>query len=198
MFVMLFFYWRIYRAAIRTTRAINQGFRTTKGKLMLAWLYHPSKEWWCGWRRRMRTLVEHSGEGWRQFRMSGACCLHPIAFHWVCLILRQAQINMIWCLLMLQLCRRNDDACPPAFLSSISINMNIFFLFSHSLIFPLSLLTHHSPLKMNLFYNETPLFAHPPLASRIARNSPRFFFSSLFFRSPRVPLPLCSSAQICY
>lgn len=33
MLVMLFFYWRIYRAAIRTTRAINQGFRTTKGKL---------------------------------------------------------------------------------------------------------------------------------------------------------------------
>jgi hypothetical protein len=32
MFVMLFFYWRIYRAAIRTTRAINQGFRTTKGE----------------------------------------------------------------------------------------------------------------------------------------------------------------------
>ncbi|BES96948.1 octopamine receptor [Nesidiocoris tenuis] len=30
MFVMLFFYWRIYRAAIQTTRAINQGFRTTK------------------------------------------------------------------------------------------------------------------------------------------------------------------------
>ncbi|KXJ78748.1 hypothetical protein RP20_CCG003375, partial [Aedes albopictus] len=30
MFVMLFFYWRIYRAAERTTRAINQGFRTTK------------------------------------------------------------------------------------------------------------------------------------------------------------------------
>lgn len=33
MLVMLFFYWRIYRAAIRTTRAINQGFRTTKGEL---------------------------------------------------------------------------------------------------------------------------------------------------------------------
>lgn len=32
MLVMLFFYWRIYRAAIRTTRAINQGFRTTKGE----------------------------------------------------------------------------------------------------------------------------------------------------------------------
>jgi octopamine receptor len=31
MFVMLFFYWRIYRAAVQTTRAINQGFRTTKG-----------------------------------------------------------------------------------------------------------------------------------------------------------------------
>lgn len=31
MLVMLFFYWRIYRAAVRTTRAINQGFRTTKG-----------------------------------------------------------------------------------------------------------------------------------------------------------------------
>lgn len=34
MFVMLFFYWRIYRAAVRTTRAINQGFRTTKGKVV--------------------------------------------------------------------------------------------------------------------------------------------------------------------
>lgn len=192
MFVMLFFYWRIYRAAIRTTRAINQGFRTTKGKLMLAWLYHPSKEWWCGWRRRMRTLVEHSGTGWRQLRMSGACCLHLFAFHRVRLILRQAQINMIWCLLMLQLCRRNDDACPPAFLSSISIY--IFLLFSHSLIFPLSLLTHHSPLKMNLFYNETPLFAHPPHASRIARNSPRSF-SFLHFFSLSTTLFPC--AQIC-
>nr|CAD7415110.1 unnamed protein product [Timema poppensis] len=30
MLVMLFFYWRIYRAAVQTTRAINQGFRTTK------------------------------------------------------------------------------------------------------------------------------------------------------------------------
>ncbi|EEB17202.1 class A rhodopsin-like G-protein coupled receptor GPRoar3, putative [Pediculus humanus corporis] len=29
--VMLFFYWKIYRAAVQTTRAINQGFRTTKG-----------------------------------------------------------------------------------------------------------------------------------------------------------------------
>lgn len=37
MFVMLFFYWRIYRAAVRTTRAINQGFRTTKGKT--CWFY---------------------------------------------------------------------------------------------------------------------------------------------------------------
>ncbi|KAK9501463.1 hypothetical protein O3M35_012179 [Rhynocoris fuscipes] len=31
MFVMLFFYWRIYRAAVMTTRAINQGFKLTKG-----------------------------------------------------------------------------------------------------------------------------------------------------------------------
>lgn len=31
MLVMLFFYWRIYRAAVHTTKAINQGFRTTKG-----------------------------------------------------------------------------------------------------------------------------------------------------------------------
>lgn len=35
MLVMLFFYWRIYRAAVRTTRAINQGFKTTKGKVSL-------------------------------------------------------------------------------------------------------------------------------------------------------------------
>lgn len=34
MLVMLFFYWRIYRAAVRTTRAINQGFKTTKGNLI--------------------------------------------------------------------------------------------------------------------------------------------------------------------
>ncbi|OXA45778.1 probable G-protein coupled receptor No9 [Folsomia candida] len=35
MFVMLFFYWRIYKAAVETTRAINQGFRTTKGSRLL-------------------------------------------------------------------------------------------------------------------------------------------------------------------
>uniref|UniRef100_T1IJG8 G-protein coupled receptors family 1 profile domain-containing protein n=1 Tax=Strigamia maritima TaxID=126957 RepID=T1IJG8_STRMM len=29
MLVMMFFYWRIYRAAVETTRAINQGFKTT-------------------------------------------------------------------------------------------------------------------------------------------------------------------------
>ncbi|GBP90197.1 Probable G-protein coupled receptor No9 [Eumeta japonica] len=34
MFVMLFFYWRIYKAAVRTTKAINQGFRTTKALLI--------------------------------------------------------------------------------------------------------------------------------------------------------------------
>ena len=33
--VMLFFYWKIYCAAAETTRAINQGFRTTKNKRIL-------------------------------------------------------------------------------------------------------------------------------------------------------------------
>lgn len=32
MFVMLFFYWRIYKAAVHTTRAINQGFRTMRSR----------------------------------------------------------------------------------------------------------------------------------------------------------------------
>ncbi|XP_043493783.1 octopamine receptor Oamb-like isoform X1 [Polistes fuscatus] len=35
MLVMLFFYWRIYNAAVSTTKAINQGFRTTKNPKML-------------------------------------------------------------------------------------------------------------------------------------------------------------------
>ncbi|XP_076394689.1 octopamine receptor in mushroom bodies isoform X10 [Megachile rotundata] len=35
MLVMLFFYWRIYNAAVSTTKAINQGFRTTKGSKVL-------------------------------------------------------------------------------------------------------------------------------------------------------------------
>lgn len=35
MLVMLFFYWRIYRAAVETTKAINQGFRTTKVSVLL-------------------------------------------------------------------------------------------------------------------------------------------------------------------
>lgn len=35
MLVMMFFYWRIYRAAVHTTKAINQGFRTTKGSRTL-------------------------------------------------------------------------------------------------------------------------------------------------------------------
>lgn len=46
MFVMLFFYWRIYRAAVRTTRAINQGFRTTKGKIfrLFLWFFLPTRK----------------------------------------------------------------------------------------------------------------------------------------------------------
>ena len=39
MLVMLFFYWRIYRAAVETTKAINQGFRTTK---VLLTMIHPA------------------------------------------------------------------------------------------------------------------------------------------------------------
>nr|XP_053638685.1 octopamine receptor Oamb-like [Cherax quadricarinatus] len=35
MLVMLFFYWKIYCAAAETTRAINQGFRTTRNKKIL-------------------------------------------------------------------------------------------------------------------------------------------------------------------
>ncbi|CAB0038721.1 unnamed protein product, partial [Trichogramma brassicae] len=33
--VMLFFYWRIYHAAVSTTKAINRGFRTTKSSKMI-------------------------------------------------------------------------------------------------------------------------------------------------------------------
>lgn len=72
MLVMLFFYWRIYRAAIRTTRAINQGFRTTKGRLRtseisaflssLFWLYlvHPHSVAisFC-WRRYLLLFILH-------------------------------------------------------------------------------------------------------------------------------------------
>lgn len=39
MFVMLFFYWRIYKAAVRTTKAINQGFRTTRGEAFQTWKF---------------------------------------------------------------------------------------------------------------------------------------------------------------
>ncbi|KAF7991191.1 hypothetical protein HCN44_002753 [Aphidius gifuensis] len=34
MLVMMFFYWRIYNAAVSTTKAINRGFRTTKSSKM--------------------------------------------------------------------------------------------------------------------------------------------------------------------
>ena len=40
MLVMLFFYWRIYRAAIRTTRAINRGFKTTKGTIFYFFYFY--------------------------------------------------------------------------------------------------------------------------------------------------------------
>ncbi|KAJ1523003.1 hypothetical protein ONE63_002139 [Megalurothrips usitatus] len=53
MFVMLFFYWRIYRAAVQTTKAINQGFRTTKG----------SRKFGNRFDEQRLTLRIHRGQG---------------------------------------------------------------------------------------------------------------------------------------
>nr|XP_022918265.1 octopamine receptor Oamb [Onthophagus taurus]XP_022918266.1 octopamine receptor Oamb [Onthophagus taurus]XP_022918267.1 octopamine receptor Oamb [Onthophagus taurus] len=62
MFVMLFFYWRIYRAAVRTTRAINQGFRTTKG----------SKGMGNRFEEQRLTLRIHRGRGSSSRRHQGS------------------------------------------------------------------------------------------------------------------------------
>ncbi|CAL4099582.1 unnamed protein product, partial [Meganyctiphanes norvegica] len=51
--VMMFFYWKIYCAAAETTRAINQGFRTTKGKELLGDPYEEKR----------LTLRIHRGHG---------------------------------------------------------------------------------------------------------------------------------------
>ncbi|XP_057336875.1 octopamine receptor Oamb-like isoform X1 [Microplitis mediator] len=51
--VMLFFYWRIYNAAVSTTKAINQGFRTTKGSKMLGSRFNEQR----------LTLRIHRGRG---------------------------------------------------------------------------------------------------------------------------------------
>lgn len=56
MFVMLFFYWRIYKAAVRTTRAIKQGFKTTKG----------SKSIGSHFEEKRLTLRIHRGRGTNQ------------------------------------------------------------------------------------------------------------------------------------
>ncbi|XP_011872003.1 PREDICTED: probable G-protein coupled receptor No9 isoform X2 [Vollenhovia emeryi] len=53
MLVMLFFYWRIYNAAVSTTRAINQGFRTTKASKMLGTRFEQQR----------LTLRIHRGRG---------------------------------------------------------------------------------------------------------------------------------------
>ncbi|XP_033324581.2 octopamine receptor in mushroom bodies isoform X2 [Megalopta genalis] len=53
MLVMLFFYWRIYNAAVSTTKAINQGFRTTKG----------SKTFGSRFDEQRMTLRMHRGRG---------------------------------------------------------------------------------------------------------------------------------------
>ncbi|TGZ32641.1 Uncharacterized protein DBV15_09081, partial [Temnothorax longispinosus] len=44
MLVMMFFYWRIYNAAVSTTRAINQGFRTTKASKMFGTSFFFARE----------------------------------------------------------------------------------------------------------------------------------------------------------
>lgn len=56
---MLFFYWRIYRAAVRTTRAINQGFRTTKGKLIDYLLCMPQDFLFCHSTSRFKLKYFH-------------------------------------------------------------------------------------------------------------------------------------------
>ncbi|KAE8741416.1 hypothetical protein FOCC_FOCC013056 [Frankliniella occidentalis] len=61
-FVMLFFYWRIYRAAVQTTRAINQGFRTTKG----------SRKFGNRFDEQRLTLRIHRGRGSVRQRGGGA------------------------------------------------------------------------------------------------------------------------------
>ncbi|XP_014486016.1 PREDICTED: probable G-protein coupled receptor No9 [Dinoponera quadriceps] len=55
MLVMMFFYWRIYNAAVSTTRAINQGFRTTKASKMLGTR--------CRFDEQRLTLRIHRGRG---------------------------------------------------------------------------------------------------------------------------------------
>ncbi|XP_063233343.1 octopamine receptor Oamb [Bacillus rossius redtenbacheri] len=59
--VMLFFYWRIYRAAVRTTRAINQGFRTTKSVKAIGSRFDEQR---LTLRiHRGRSVTRHSGSG---------------------------------------------------------------------------------------------------------------------------------------
>ncbi|XP_076032518.1 putative G-protein coupled receptor No9 [Oratosquilla oratoria] len=61
MFVMLFFYWKIYRSAIETTRAINQGFRTTRDKSMIGRRFEEQR----------LTLRIHRGRGSMQDHQRG-------------------------------------------------------------------------------------------------------------------------------
>jgi hypothetical protein len=82
MLVMLFFYWRIYRAAIRTTRAINQGFRTTKGK-------------------RRTTTSEPFASYTNAFLSSWYIIMHPQAYSRAILVspVCTARISISFCLL---------------------------------------------------------------------------------------------------
>lgn len=72
MFVMLFFYWRIYMAAIRTTRAIRQGFKTTKGRnCLFAYLFSLSH--FTFWIFSSKFLILFSFSKWR---------LHCLKYSW--------------------------------------------------------------------------------------------------------------------
>lgn len=162
MFVMLFFYWRIYRAAIRTTRAINQGFRTTKGELMLTVISSDVE-------REREREQSSSRWRWRQLRMSGACCLYlTVNISLSLTLFRQNRLiltNMIWCLLMLQLCRRNDDAClpPPSCL---------FFLSQKTFFFSLTILTTYFSSFTHLLTHSTSTMRHT-LTPTLLIHSPR-------------------------
>lgn len=87
MFVMLFFYWRIYMAAIRTTRAIRQGFKTTKGRnCLFAYLFSLSH--FTFWIFSSKFLILFSFSKWR---------LHCLKYSWFFLRFFVTTILWIYC-----------------------------------------------------------------------------------------------------
>ncbi|XP_064120889.1 octopamine receptor Oamb-like [Macrobrachium nipponense] len=71
MLVMLFFYWKIYCAAAETTRAINQGFRTTRNKRILGSRFEEER----------LTLRIHRGRNSMQERNSANNAFHHHHHH---------------------------------------------------------------------------------------------------------------------